>query len=65
MKKLAAIKWAPPLLMLVFTLTACEEQGPAERTGEIIDNAAEKTGEAIEEGAEKTEECFEDGVNNC
>ncbi|MEM7043174.1 MAG: hypothetical protein AAF543_10235 [Pseudomonadota bacterium] len=30
-------------------LVACEEQGPAEQAGEVIDNTVEQAGEAAEE----------------
>jgi hypothetical protein len=33
-------------------LTGCEEQGPAERAGETIDEAAEDVGDALEEAGE-------------
>lgn len=36
----------------VLTLSACEEQGPAERAGENIDKAAKDVGESIEEAGE-------------
>ncbi|MCB1859328.1 MAG: hypothetical protein KDI63_13695 [Gammaproteobacteria bacterium] len=42
------------------TLMACEQQGPAERAGEKIDEAAENAGkqidEAVEEAGDKLEE---------
>lgn len=40
-----------PMLLLIsmMGLTACEEQGPAERMGESIDEAVEETGDAIED----------------
>ena len=38
-------------------LAACEEQeGPAERAGESIDNAVERAGEAIENSGERIQE---------
>ena len=46
---------------LLLYFTACENEGPAEKTGEKIDKmveqskeSLEKTGEKIEEGMEKT-----------
>ena len=40
-----------------FTLAACEDnEGPAERAGESIDNAAERAGEAIENSGERIQE---------
>lgn len=43
-----------PMLFLIslMGLTACEEQGPAERMGENIDEAVEETGDAIEEATD-------------
>ncbi len=32
----------------------CDQEGPAERTGEKIDDAAEQVGEKVEELTEKT-----------
>jgi len=46
-------------LFLTFALSACEEQGTAEQTGEAIDNAVEQTSEMVEEGAEKVEDGVE------
>ncbi len=46
-------------LFLTFALSACEEQGTAEQTGEPIDNAVEQTSEMVEDGAEKAEESLE------
>lgn len=38
-------------------LAACEDnEGPAERAGESIDNAAERAGEAIEGAGERVQE---------
>ena len=38
-------------------LAACEDnEGPAERAGESIDNATERAGEAIEESGENMQE---------
>ena len=34
---------------------ACEDQGPAERAGESIDDTAEKMGEKMEEAGEEME----------
>lgn len=35
------------------TASGCEEQGPAERAGEQIDEAAEEAGEALEDAGEE------------
>lgn len=47
------MKTIPMLLLLgMLGLTACEEQGPAERLGENIDEAVEEAGDAIEEATD-------------
>jgi hypothetical protein len=39
------------------SLAACEEQeGPAERAGESVDNATERAGEALENAGEKVQQ---------
>jgi len=43
-------------LFLTVALAACEEQGPAEQTGEAIDNSVEKSSDMVQEGAQKVEE---------
>lgn len=45
--------------MLAFVLGACEQQGPAERAGEKIDETVEETGEAMEKAGDKTKEATE------
>ena len=54
-------------LTLLTLLTACEDQGPAEKAGEKIDTMVKKTqdkmedaGDKIHEGIEKTSEKIED-----
>lgn len=37
-------------------LAACEDQGPAEETGEAIDDATEEAGEDLEEAGEGIQE---------
>jgi hypothetical protein len=37
-------------------LAACEQEGPAERAGEAVDDAAENAGEALERAGEKVED---------
>lgn len=44
-------------------LTACENEGPAERVGEDIDNAAENVQENTEEAAEEIEDEVDDATN--
>jgi hypothetical protein len=45
-------------LTIVLT-TGCSEQGPAERTGERIDDAVEEAGERIEEATRKAEDAID------
>jgi hypothetical protein len=43
--------------MGTLSLAACEEQeGPAERAGESVDNATERAGEALENAGEKVQQ---------
>jgi predicted small lipoprotein YifL len=44
------------LMLAMGALAACEQEGPAERAGEAIDNATENTGEAIERAGEKIQD---------
>lgn len=37
-------------------LAACEEEGPAERAGEQMDNAVEEAGEAIEDAGDAVDD---------
>ena len=41
---------------LALTLSACEQEGPAERAGEHIDNAVGAAGDKIEQAGDKIEE---------
>jgi hypothetical protein len=51
-----------PLMIVVgvtfgtLALAACEEEGPAEQTGEAMDDAAEDAGEAVEDAGDATED---------
>ena len=38
-----------------WTLTGCEQEGPAERAGERMDEAVEEAGDAVEEAADDLE----------
>lgn len=49
--KSAAILFAFALI-LGPGLTACEEEGPAERAGEQVDEAAEEAGDKVEEATD-------------
>jgi len=50
-------------LALVFSLMAvlgCEQEGPAERAGEEIDQAAEEAGEAVDNAGEQLKQDAKD-----
>ena len=53
-----AIVGASALLagVMLVTLSACEQQGPAEKAGEKIDNAVEKAGEQMEKAGDSIRE---------
>lgn len=57
-----------PLFLLPFmtSLTSCKEKGPAESTGERIDNAAEKIKDAVDPKgpAEKAGEKLDNAIGN-
>ncbi|KJS04087.1 MAG: hypothetical protein VR73_15470 [Gammaproteobacteria bacterium BRH_c0] len=46
-------------------LAGCEREGPAERTGEALDDAAREAGEQIEEAGEQIEDCVDGMEGNC
>lgn len=46
-------------LMLIGFISACEQEGPAEKTGEKVDQAVEETQETMEEAGEETQEAAE------
>jgi outer membrane lipoprotein-sorting protein len=62
-RKLKVIAVLPCCLALLLFFAGCEEQGPAEKAGEQIDEAVQETQEnieeAVEEGGEKLEEAGE------
>lgn len=49
MKLNEAISATLLVIAMMFTLSACEEKGPLEETGEEIDEAFEDAGEAIDD----------------
>lgn len=62
--------FAGVLILLVATFVACEQEGPAEKAGEKIDEAAEEAaekveeaGDALEETADEVEEKAEEAAN--
>ena len=52
-------------IALLGCLAGCEREGPAEETGEKIDEAAEDLGQQLEEAGEAAEDCVEDVDGNC
>mgnify|MGYP000569027678 CR=1 FL=1 len=60
MKTLKAGLLALTLFGGATVLAACEEEGPAEKAGEKIDNAGEEMGEAIEEFGDSVEDAADD-----
>jgi hypothetical protein len=44
---------------VVFTIGACDQEGPAERAGESIDEAAEEVQEGVEEAGEEVQGAVE------
>lgn len=44
------------VLSSLLLLSACEQDGPAERAGEKIDNAIESAGDKIEQAGDKIQE---------
>lgn len=40
----------------LFGFIGCEQQGPAERAGERVDESVEKAGEKVEEAGEKVQD---------
>ncbi|MCB1800788.1 MAG: hypothetical protein KDI82_03775 [Gammaproteobacteria bacterium] len=44
------------VLSSLLLLSACEQEGPAERAGEKIDNAIESAGDKIEQAGDKIQE---------
>lgn len=49
------------LLGLFFAFQACEQEGPAEKTGEKVDNMMEDTQKSLEKAGEKVADMVEKG----
>ena len=47
---------------MLVTLSACEQQGPAEKAGEKVDNAAGKAGEKVDDTMEKAGDSIHDAT---
>ena len=56
-KKLAIISI---LILFLAAFVACDQEGPAEKAGERIDEAAEEAAEKVEEAGEAVEEKAEE-----
>jgi len=50
--ELSRILMAGVASLFLFSVAACDQDGPAEELGESIDNAAEETGDAIEDATD-------------
>ena len=48
------------LALALGTLAGCEQEGPAERAGEEVDEAVEEAGDTVEEAGEAIEETAEE-----
>ena len=48
----------------IAVLTACSEEGPAERTGKAIDDAVKDMGDNIEGALDDTKDAIEDGIDD-
>ncbi|MBL28370.1 MAG: hypothetical protein CMM50_12570 [Rhodospirillaceae bacterium] len=44
-------------------LAACDEEGPAEKAGEAIDNAVEDAGDAVEDAGDAIEDTADDATS--
>ncbi len=44
------------MILLGLTLTACEKEGPAEKTGKEIDKAVKDVGQSMEKAADSVKE---------
>ncbi len=51
-------------LFTLALLAGCDQQGPAEKTGEAIDNAAQQTGDAVGNAADEAGEAVQQGTQN-
>ncbi|MGX5173147.1 hypothetical protein ACUR5C_03860 [Aliikangiella sp. IMCC44653] len=55
----------PLSLVLVLFLSACEEQGPAEKAGEKVDEIAKDVGNEIEDACEKVKDTVDAKDKDC
>jgi hypothetical protein len=52
------------LLLLGIMASGCEQDGPMERAGKVVDEAIEDTGEALEDAQETVEDAIEEQQKN-
>lgn len=53
------------LMVSAWLVTACEQQGPAERAGEKIDEATEDIGNAVEDACEDIKDAANADDTDC
>lgn len=53
------------MLVSAFSIAGCEQEGPAERAGENIDEAAEEVEEAAEDACEEVKEGVDAEDDDC
>lgn len=53
------------LLTTLAVLAGCEKQGPAEATGEAIDDAARDAAEKLEDAGERIQNCVDNDGKDC
>ena len=63
MKYIKHITTVISAVLMMFTLVACDQQGPAEKAGEKIDNAAEKAADTMEKAKDKVKDTAEDAAD--
>lgn len=56
MKLSEAITAALLMIGMMFTLSACDDQGPMEEAGEEVDDAADDAGDAMEDAGDEMED---------
>ena len=53
------------LLTTLAVLAGCEKQGPAEASGEAIDDAARDAAEKLEDAGERIQNCVDNDGKDC
>lgn len=57
------IKYLASILVAMFLITGCEQDGPAEEFGENVDEAGENIRDAAEDAGDEIEEACEDATD--